>query len=304
MLTAASRVALPAMVTQDARGDPLNLGPVKDVNTFRSPETARGTNTPERVRKGVHRFPGDLALGLLNGGGASVKRILGPTVSGRDWQRLLTQPHLHWVPGKSAMSAAASWESAAPRLPPEITAALEAAHEPDLSGLELIIAIPEWEVPLPGGSATSCTDVLAIASNTKGLVTIAVEAKVDEEFGPTIGEKRHGASAGQLERLEFLHRSLGLASPLPDDARYQLLHRAASAVLVARKFHAPTAVMIVQSFSPESRWLSDYQRFCRVLGVEGPVGAIAPVPGRTGPRLFLGWCSGDQRFRTVDLRSS
>jgi len=200
------------------------------------------------------------------------------------------------------MSAAASWEDAAPRLPPEITAALDAANDPDLSGLELLLATPEWEVSLPGGTTASCTDVLAIASNARGLAAIAVEAKVDEEFGPTIGEKRRAASAGQVERLEFLHRTLRLAAPLPDDVRYQLLHRTASAVLAARSFHASTAVMIVQSFSPESRWLGDYQRFCRALGVSSTTGVAQPVPDQSSPRLFLGWCSGDQRFRKIDLR--
>ena len=232
-----------------------------------------------------------------------MKRILVPTVSGSDWQRLLAKPDLHWAPGKSAMSAAASWEHAATRIPPELTRALETANDPDLADLKLLIAIPEWEVSLPGGVTSSCTDVMAIASNARGLVAIAVEAKVDEAFGPTIGEKRDAASAGQLERLEFLHRTLGLAAPLPDDVRYQLLHRTVSAVLTAKSFHAATAVMIVQSFSAESRWLADFQRFCNALGTTGAVGAVALVPGLSSPRLFLGWCAGDQRFRKMDLRS-
>jgi hypothetical protein len=231
-----------------------------------------------------------------------MKRIL--AVPGRDWQQLLAKPKLHWAPGKSAMSAAASWEAAAAasRLPPEISKVLDAANDPDLTGLELVIAVPEWEVPLPGGKTNSCTDVLAVASNVKGLVVIAVEAKVDEEFGPTIGEKRHAASEGQQQRLKFLHRTLGLTKELPDDVRYQLLHRTVSAVLTAKTFHASTAVMIVQSFSPESRWLADYQKFCNSLGACGEADAVVPVPGRSGPRLFLGWCSGEQRFRQVDLR--
>lgn len=231
-----------------------------------------------------------------------MKRILVPTVSGRDWKRLLAQPDLHWVPGRSAMSAAASWEDAATRLPPEITAALDAANDPVVSGLELVIAVPEWEVPLPGGTTSSCTDVLAIASNAKGLVVIAVEAKVEEEIGPTIGQKRTAASVGQQERLDFLHRSLGLANSLPDDVRYQLLHRTASAVLAAKAFHASTAVMIVQSFSPESRWLADYKRFCEALGVTGATGVVVPTQNPASPQLFLGWCAGDQRFRKADMR--
>ena len=79
-----------------------------------------------------------------------MKRIFVPTVSGSDWQRLLANPDLHWALGKSAMSAAASWENAATRLPPEITKSLEAANEPDLADLELLVAVPEWQVSLPG----------------------------------------------------------------------------------------------------------------------------------------------------------
>ena len=37
---------------------------------------------------------------------------------------------------------------------------------------------------LEGGETTAHTDVLALASNDKGLCVIAVEAKVNEELGP------------------------------------------------------------------------------------------------------------------------
>jgi hypothetical protein len=232
-----------------------------------------------------------------------MKRVLVPTRSGSDWQRLLAQPELHWKRGNSAMTAAASWESAAPRLPAEISAALDTSGDQRLHGLELLVAVPEWEVNLPGGVTSSHTDVLAVTRNQTGLVVVAVEAKVDEEFGPTIGQKRIDPSSGQKERLEFLHATLSLSMPLPDSIRYQLLHRAASAVLTARDFHAATAVMVIQSFSAESRWLSDYREFCQALGVGDAVGVAQQVPGVSAPALFVAWCTGDQRFRQVDLPS-
>jgi len=202
------------------------------------------------------------------------------------------------------MSAAASWEAAADRLPAEIAAALEEAEDPDLTNVDLLLAVPEWEVTLQGGITTSHTDVLALARNDRGLVVIAVEAKVNEEFGPTVGEKRLSASDGQVERLAFLERVLRLGKPAPDVLRYQLLHRTASAVLTARSFHAHVAVMLVQSFSATGRWREDFDSFCRVLGVENPADGVKSVPGHVAPRLFVGWCAGDREFCNVDLRTA
>src|SRR5258708_34266471 len=110
-----------------------------------------------------------------------MKRIVVPTESGKDWKRLLAKPDLHWKPGQSAMSAAASWEAEGDRLPRELSAAFAASQDPDLANLDLLLAMPEWEIALPGGPTTSHTDVLALARNDRGLVAVAVEAKVDEE---------------------------------------------------------------------------------------------------------------------------
>jgi len=230
-----------------------------------------------------------------------MKRVLVPTRSGNDWQRFLAKP-THWSPGRSAMSAAASWESANPSLPPEIGAALSATDNPTLADLTLLLAVPEWEVALPGGSTTSCTDILAVTTNDHGVAVIAVEAKVSESFGPTLGEKRHNASPGVKKRLGFLHRALHLNTDLPDDIRYQLLHRTVSAILTAKAFHAATAVMLVQSFCPDSSWLGDYVAFAQALGAQASAGSVTPVEGFENPSLFIGWVAGEKKFRDMDLR--
>ena len=145
-----------------------------------------------------------------------MKRIVAPTETGADWKRLLAKPDLHWKPGKSAMSAAACWEAAGNRLPPEVSAALTASRDPDLASLELLLAEPEWKTALPGGKTASHTDVLALTRNDRGLVAVAVEAKADEVFGPTLREKRRAPSRGQAKRLDYLHQVLQLDNPLPD----------------------------------------------------------------------------------------
>ena len=117
-----------------------------------------------------------------------MKRIFVPTETGSDWQRLLGKPKLHWKKGRSAMSAAACWEENQPRLPSEIIQVLEGSKDKSVSNLELLVAIPEWEVELPGGDTASQTDILAITRNKFGLVILGVEAKVDEPFGPTLQE--------------------------------------------------------------------------------------------------------------------
>jgi len=232
-----------------------------------------------------------------------MKRIFVPTKTGSDWQRLLAKPVLHWKKGRSAMAAAASWESASDAFPPEIAAILESSLVEDLVGLKLLAAIPEWEVPLEGGETASHTDVLALARNERGLCVIAVEAKVDEDFGPLLKDKRAEASSGQHDRLTYLHSVLGVSS-LDDNIRYQLLHRTASAILTAREFHAHAAVMLVQSFGRRASLREDFDSFCRSLGAQDLPGGMKVMRSFSHPGLFVGWCNGDNQFLDVELPSA
>jgi hypothetical protein len=233
-----------------------------------------------------------------------MKRIVVPTQSGTDWQRLLGKPKLHWKKGRSAMSAAACWEASQPRLPPEISALLDACGDPMLTALELLLAIPEFEVALPGGDTVSQTDIMALCRNEKGLVVVGVEAKVDEPFGPTLGEKKAGATAGQLERIAYLEKELGRTAPFAYQIRYQLLHRTVSALLTARAFHAPVAVMLVQSFHAGAEWKPDFAAFCAAHACNPLAPDVFEVLGIAGPRLIVGWCQGDVRFLDAELPSA
>lgn len=233
-----------------------------------------------------------------------MKRIFAPTETGTDWQRLLGKPKLHWKKGRSAMSAAACWEESQPQLPPEITQVLESSKEQSLFSLELLVAIPEWEVELPGGDTASQTDILAITRNESGLVILGVEAKVDEPFGPTLEEKKSGATEGQLGRIAYLEKELGCTAPFENNTRYQLLHRTVSALLTARAFHAPIAVMLVHSFSPTSKWQDDFKSFCQGLGGVSLSEDLIEIPNTEKPRLFLGWCKGHEKYLGVELPSA
>jgi hypothetical protein len=224
-----------------------------------------------------------------------MKRVFVPTRSASDWQRLLAKPVLHWKQGRSAMTAAAAWEAADGHLPPEIQLLLSRSGLPELQQLTLLAAIPEWQTALPGGDRPSCTDILALATNETGLCVIAVEAKVDEDFGPTLGEKRRGASKGQSERIRYLEELLG-GSRFDDSIRYQLLHRTASALLTAKQFHARTAVMLIHSFGTRQELEADFQRFCVAMSATPLPDRVHVIPGHQKPRLLLAWCAGAPEF--------
>src|SRR5690348_14052824 len=214
-------------------------------------------------------------------------QILIPTESFEDWARLVAYPELHWKPKFSAMTLALAWEAAkATGFPPEISSLLKTAGRPDWKDLRGLIAIPEYKVSLPGGSRSSQTDLVVVARGQKGLVAIAVEGKVDESLGPTVAKQRESTTEGARRRLQYLCDNLGIRGACPGDIRYQLLHRTVSAVQIARDFGAESAVMIVHSFSPTSKWLTDFQRFVSLLGVDAQPGRLVSVGQRGGVPLY------------------
>lgn len=131
-------------------------------------------------------------------------------------------------------------------------------------------------------------------------MALAVEGKVDETFGPTVEAK---GAEGATERLDYLHRLLKLDPAVTGPIRYQLLHRTAAAILLAQRFHTNAAIMVVHSFSPEGRWFDDFARFSELLGASPGQSGARRVGVRGGVPLFVGWASGDQRFRS-DLSGS
>jgi len=207
-----------------------------------------------------------------------MSRILIPTRSAEDWRELLASPETQWRSGYSAMSAALSWEAAG-GMPSEIKLLFGEA--------ELLLAIPEHKVALPGGGRESQCDVFALARLASGTCAVAIEAKVNETFGPTIGDWLIEASAGKHVRLAFLSEVLGI-EPAPT-LRYQLLHRTAAAVLEARRFGMAEAAMVVQSFAPDHRWFTDFAAFVAALGHAILPGVAVRHILPDGMPLTLGW---------------
>jgi uncharacterized protein DUF6946 len=220
-----------------------------------------------------------------------------PTRSAEDWKAFLADPEKHWKDGRSAKLLAECWEASRPELPQEFREAFSGT--PFESFLPLL-AIPEYCVDLPGGSRPSQNDLFVLGRIGHELAVLMVEGKVDESFGPLLGDWLKDASPGKKQRLDFLKSTLGLSGPLPDVLRYQLLHRTASPLIEAYRFCALYAAMVVHSFSESDAGLEDYQAFARLLGAEGTKGSLEHVSRHADAELWIGWVSGRATPQRLD----
>jgi len=228
--------------------------------------------------------------------GDYMARIFSITAGPDDRKSLLTDPDKHWRAGFSTRALAHSWETA-DGFPPEVAKAFSASNHPAFASLAPLLAVPDFKVPLPGGSRPSQSDIFVLARSVAGPVVIMIEGKVEESFGPTLHEWLVDASPGKDRRLGFLLRTLGLLDEPPHSkTRYQLLQRAASALIVAEQYHAAAAVMLVHSFSPTNAGWVDYESFLHQFGVKAVSGAVQRLPTATGVPLFAVWARGDSRF--------
>ncbi|MCE5316242.1 MAG: hypothetical protein LLG04_02625 [Parachlamydia sp.] len=224
-----------------------------------------------------------------------MSRILKFTSGPKDWKALLADKEKHWKKGYSARTLAHCWE-AADGFPPEVSLPFSLSTDSLLANITPVFAIPEFKVSLPGGVRSSQNDIFVLARSSSGPVSIMVEGKVNESFGPTLGQWRNEASSGKKKRLNFLLRSLGLSTVPADSIRYQLLHRAASAIITGEQYRAVAAVLLVHSFSQRHTGWSDYQAFINLFDVEAMVGTIQRLSLSSSIPLFGVWVVGNSIF--------
>ena len=124
------------------------------------------------------------------------------------WQGFLADPAEQWKTDYSAKTLAHSWE-ADDRLPDEVTSLIKTIPRYENEEPELLVAMPEWKVLLPGGSGDSQNDVLALIGVGSDLMVAAVEGKISEPFGDTIENWFANPSEGKRERLQYLCNLLG-----------------------------------------------------------------------------------------------
>ena len=210
-----------------------------------------------------------------------------PAASFEEWRAFTAQPDKHWVPGRSAMSIAESWHNA-DGFPEPVDAVFQVAGQP-FSSMKPLLVIPEHKVPLPGGNRAAQNDVWVLARHETGLASITVEGKVDETFGEVLEDWIKDASPSKRERLNFLWRKIGLLAEPHGKIRYQLLHRAASALIEAERFHTDHAVMLVHSFSREDIGLEDFRAFTHLFGVSSQPDQLVRLSQPSNVPLYTAW---------------
>ena len=163
----------------------------------------------------------------------------------------------HWKDGRSAKENARSWLTAAPGLPAEIEATLRSCR--GIGRLRSWRAEPEARVRFDEfRGEPSNIDMLLTGEARTGPVIVAVEAKTDEAFGPTVGKALSDArdrlaanprSKG-VERIRNLVRHFGLDLRQRHvlDLRYQLITVTAAVIAEAQRRSVPRAAVIVHEF--------------------------------------------------------
>lgn len=188
------------------------------------------------------------------------------------------------------MELAVSWELAARSdrgLPREVAEVFD-LHVAT-RGAVLLFAVPEHRVALPGGRRASQTDLWGVIRTSGGWASLAVEGKAGEPFGPTVSEWLQDASSGKQERLDALCQTLRVERDAVGALRYQLFHRAASAILEADRIGADTAVLLVQNFRPATTGWADFERFVAQFGTVACRGGVCESGAAGDGRLLFAW---------------
>ena len=191
-----------------------------------------------------------------------IKKDNKPICDLETWLRLAgpKKKEAHWKDGRSAKECARAWLEKPDCVPAEISQAIRT--HPDLGRI-----LPGWSAEPEARVAfdsfrgePSNLDVLLTATDEKGLIVIAVEAKADEPFGKTVEDtlraaverKAQNPKSRGVDRLEQLAAAL---FEVPSDRlsevgklRYQLLTASAAALAEAQCHSTYRAVLIIHEF--------------------------------------------------------
>lgn len=217
-------------------------------------------------------------------------RIVSASLGAAVWRAGLADPYLHWRRTRSAWEMAVSWESeraSESGLPHEIHAALNA--HPTFRNPRLLLGVVEHRVMLDTLKTPSQNDLWCMLITDEGQVSVAVEAKAGEEFDKRLQDWLASESEGKERRLAFLCRELGVSGVPDQNLRYQLFHRAASAVLEAKRWRVGKALMLVQSFKESGTSWQDYADFAALLGLTVGRNIVSGPVKASGVDLYLSW---------------
>ncbi|QED48081.1 DUF6946 family protein [Cytobacillus dafuensis] len=216
-----------------------------------------------------------------------------PSNGAISWKEFLVDPEKQWKKGYSAYELANCWEDAN-NLPPSVERVFKQSQIPLFKNVEVLYGFPEYKVPLPGGSTSSQNDLYVLAKGNNELLTIMVEGKVSEPFGETVASwLGDNPSNGKRIRLKYLLHILGLNEESVLNKRYQLIHRAASALIEAKNVNANNSLMLVHSFSETGKWFDDYAEFVKLFHFSPKKDGIVGPVQLDGVNLYFGWVTGN-----------
>jgi len=220
-----------------------------------------------------------------------MSKIFIPANEAGDWKQLLAQPNKQWRTGYSAKTLAYCWQETQDKtsdFPECVRGVFMKSEIPIFQDIELLLAFPEYKVPLPGGKRASQNDIFVLARGNNQLVSITVEGKVRESFGELVNEWRKKDLGGKQERLNYLLDWLQLSENKVSNIRYQLLHRTVSALIEADKFKAKNALMLVHSFSQDNECFDDYKQFLALFDLDAKPDSIVFAKNLKGINLYFG----------------
>lgn len=116
-----------------------------------------------------------------------MRKVFVPTNSLNDWRMLLANPIKHWKSGYSAKSLACCW-MLADGFPECVRDALNSSVPGAVHDIEMLIALPEYQVALDRGKRATQCDIMVLARGEEGNFCISVEGKADEKFGHTVAD--------------------------------------------------------------------------------------------------------------------
>jgi len=175
-----------------------------------------------------------------------------------DWFRLAPPKgkEKQWVDGRSAKELARAWfpREGEPVIPKELLAALASCK--DIGAVKFDQGWPECTVALDDyRGETRNADLLLTGVGSNGPLVVSVEAKADEELGPTLAKQLAHASSPDSkipDRLDNLCQALFArpydTEPRLDHLRYQLLTGSVGALMSAAEQQCSAAVFLVHEF--------------------------------------------------------
>lgn len=208
------------------------------------------------------------------------------------WKLMLPDPEKRWEGGGSARLLARAWANAKD-VPAKVRETFDRSGIDQLRQLEVLLKMPEHPVVLDDPNDPAMNDLFVLARSETSLFTITVTGKRGEPFGPSVGQWAAGES--RENRVRVLMKWLGLQNrEALGPVSCELLHRAASAVAEAKRYHAGRAMMLVHAFGTDGASFGAYAKFLELFGLKAEQNAVHGLPDPIdGITLYLAWVHDD-----------